>query len=219
MQSLLAEAFRLHLLAGLEDELRQSGFRRIAGVDEVGRGCLAGPVVAAAVIVDPRRLVPGVDDSKQLDAPTREAVATEIRRTALGCAVAVVSATEIDQTNILRASRSAMVEALLSLRPPPDCAVIDAVPIPWLPFPCLPVVRGDAISYAVASASVVAKVARDRIMSEYHRVYPQYGFAEHKGYAVPEHRRAIATYGPSPIHRLTFRTVVPRSTPDAGVVA
>ncbi len=114
-----------------------------------------------------------------------------------------------------------MAQALLALRPAPDCAVIDAVAIPWLPFPCLPVVRGDAISYAVAAASVVAKVERDRIMSEYDRVYPQYGFALHKGYAVPEHRRAIADYGPSPIHRLTFRTVVPRTSDaaDAGVVA
>lgn len=212
MRLLLAEAFRLHLLAGLEDELRQSGFARIAGVDEVGRGCLAGPVVAAAVIVDPRRLVPGVDDSKQLDAPTREAVAAEIRRTALAYGIGVVSATEIDQTNILRASRAAMIDALLLLRPAPDCAVIDAVPIPSLSFPCLPVVRGDAISYAVAAASVVAKVERDRIMTDYDRAYPQYGFSVHKGYAVPEHRRAIATYGPSPIHRLTFGTVVPRAT-------
>jgi ribonuclease HII len=212
MQLLLAEAFRLHLLAGLEDELRQSGFARIAGVDEVGRGCLAGPVVAAAVIVDPRRVVPGVDDSKQLDAPTREAVAAEIRRTALAYGIGVVSATEIDQSNILRASRAAMIDALLRLRPAPDCAVIDAVPLPSLPFPCLPVVRGDAISYAVAAASVVAKVERDRLMSDYDRVYPQYGFSVHKGYAVPEHRRAIATYGPSPIHRLTFGTVVPRAT-------
>ena len=212
MQLLLAEAFRLHLLAGLEDELRQSGFARIAGVDEVGRGCLAGPVVAAAVIVDPRRLVPGVDDSKQLDAPTREAVAAEIRRTALAYAIGVVSATEIDQGNILRASRAAMIDALRALRPAPDCAVIDAVPILALPVPCLPVVRGDAISYAVAAASVVAKVERDRIMSDYDRVYPQYGFSVHKGYAVAEHRRAIATYGPSPIHRLTFGSVVPRAT-------
>ena len=220
MQLLLAEAFRLHLLAGLEEELRQSGFVRIAGVDEVGRGCLAGPVVAAAVIVDPRRLVPGVDDSKQLDAPTREAVAAEIRRTALAYAIGVVSATEIDQTNILRASRAAMIDALRALRPAPDCAVIDAVPLLSLPFPCLPVVRGDAISYAVAAASVVAKVERDRIMSDYDRVYPQYGFSVHKGYAVAEHRRAIATYGPSPIHRLTFASVVPRTTErETGAVA
>ena len=219
MQALLVEAFRLHLLAGIEDELRQSGFRWIAGVDEVGRGCLAGPVVAAAVIVDPRRLVPGVDDSKQLDAPTREAVAAEIRRTALGFAIGCVSATEIDRSNILRASRNAMVEALLALRPAPDCAVIDAVPIPGLPFPCLPLVRADAMSYAVAAASVVAKVERDRMMGEYDRLYPQYGFALHKGYAVAEHRRAIATYGPSPIHRLTFRTVVPRCADDTGAVA
>jgi ribonuclease HII len=242
MQPLLAEAFRLHLLAGLEDELRQSGFRRIAGVDEVGRGCLAGPVVAAAVIVDERRLVPGVDDSKRLDAPAREALSVEIRRAALGCAVASVSATEIDRGDILRATRTAMELALRALRPSPDCAVIDAVAIPWrsrpaagggigyasawqclpgegggagpassrLPFPCLPVVRADALSYAVASASVVAKVERDRMMGEYDRTYPQYGFAHHKGYAVPEHRRAIAAYGPCPIHRLTFGTVVPR---------
>jgi ribonuclease HII len=214
MQSLLAEAFRLHLLAGLEEELRQTGFRRIAGVDEVGRGCLAGPVVAAAVIVDPRRLVPCVDDSKRLDAPTREAVAAEIRRTALGYAVASVSASEIDRGDILRATRTAMEEALLSLRPNPDCAVIDAVAMPWLPFPCLPVVRADALSYAVAAASVVAKVERDRMMTELDRVYPQYGFALHKGYAVAEHRRAIAVYGPSPIHRLTFRTVVPRAADE-----
>ena len=220
MRPLLVEAFRLHLLAGLEDELRQSGFRRIAGVDEVGRGCLAGPVVAAAVIVDPRRLVPGVDDSKRLDAPAREAVAAEIRRTALGFAVASVSASEIDRGDILRATRTAMEQALLDLSPSPDCAVIDAVALPWLPFPCLPVVRADALSYAVASASVVAKVERDRMMGEYDRVWPQYGFAHHKGYAVAEHRRAIATYGPSPIHRLTFGTVVPRAAdPVSGAVA
>jgi ribonuclease HII len=211
MELLLAEAFRLHLLAGLEEELRQSGFRRIAGVDEVGRGCLAGPVVAAAVIVDPRFLVPGVDDSKRLDAAAREALAVEIRKASLGYAIAGVSATEIDGGDILRATRSAMEQALRALDPAPDCAVIDAVAMPWLPFPCLPVVRGDAMSYAVASASVVAKVERDRLMTELDSVYPQYGFAVHKGYAVAQHRRAIAVYGPSPIHRLTFRTVVPRA--------
>jgi ribonuclease HII len=214
MQFLLAEAFRLHLLAGLEEELRQSGFRRIAGVDEVGRGCLAGPVVAAAVIVDPRRLVPGVDDSKRLDRPAREALAAEIRRASMGYAIASISATEIDGGDILRATRAAMEQALRALEPAPDCAVIDAVAMPWLPFPCLPVVRADSLSYAVASASVVAKVERDRMMTELDSVYPQYGFAVHKGYAVAEHRRAIAVYGPSPIHRLTFRTVVPRSTDD-----
>lgn len=216
MRFLLAEVFRLHLLAGLEDELRQSGFRRIAGVDEVGRGCLAGPVVAAAVVVDPTRLVPGIDDSKRLDAPAREAIAVEIKRSSLGWAVASVSADEIDRGNILRATRTAMEQALRSLVPAPDCALIDAVAMPWLPFPCLPVVRADAMSYAVAAASVVAKVERDRMMTELDRVYPQYGFALHKGYAVAEHRRAIAVYGPSPIHRLTFRTVVPRSAEAAG---
>src|SRR5687768_8561065 len=119
MQFLLAEAFRLHLLAGLEEELRQSGFRRIAGVDEVGRGCLAGPVVAAAVVIDPRRLVPGVDDSKRLDAPAREALAVEIKRAAMRWAIASISATEIDGGNILRATRAAMEQALRSLQPSP----------------------------------------------------------------------------------------------------
>ena len=219
MQPLYAEAFRLHLLAGLEEELRQSGFSRIAGVDEVGRGCLAGPVVAAAVIVDPRRLVPGVDDSKRLDAPVREVLAGEIRRSALGWAVASVSADEIDRGDILRATRRAMEQALRSLRPAPDCALIDAVALPLLPFPCLPVVRADSLCYAVASASLVAKVERDRMMGEYDREYPQYGFAQHKGYAVSEHRRALATYGPSPIHRLTFGTVVPRQAEEGGRTA
>ena len=207
---LCAEAYRLHLLRGLEGLLARSGFARIAGVDEAGRGCLAGPVVAAAVIVDPRFLIPGVDDSKELTAEERERLAGEIRRTALAAAVVSISADVIDRVNILEATRLAMRGALARLKPAPDCAVIDAVALPGFPFPCLPVVRGDSISYAVACASILAKVERDRGMVALDRRHPGYGFAAHKGYGVPEHLAALAALGPCPEHRLTFRPVVPR---------
>jgi ribonuclease HII len=215
LRQLFAEACRLRLMRALEELLAQAGFRRVAGVDEVGRGCLAGPVVAAAVVVDPRVLVPGVDDSKALTPEERERLATEVRRTALAWAVAEVSPAVIDQVNILEASRRAMRQALLELRPEPDCALVDAVALRGLPFPCLPLVRADASSYAVACASIVAKVARDRLMRDLDRDYPHYGFAAHKGYAAPEHLRALQHHGPSPVHRLTFHAVVPRSAPGA----
>ncbi|MEE2775341.1 MAG: ribonuclease HII [Acidobacteriota bacterium] len=206
----MAEAFRLHLLRGVEAELRLGSYRNIAGVDEVGRGCLAGPVVAAAVIVDPDRLVPGVDDSKRVGPQDRERLAAAIKASSLAWRVASVSADEIDRSNILRATRKAMTEALGSLQPAPDCAVIDAVALDDLPFPTLGMVRGDSLSYAVACASIVAKVERDALMRSYDTLYPQYGFARHKGYAASEHRDALGVYGPTPIHRLTFRSVVPR---------
>jgi len=216
MADLFAEAYRLRLLRGLEELLAQHGFCSIAGVDEAGRGSLAGPVIASAVIVDLRRTVPGVDDSKCLSAPERERAAEAIRRTAIAWATAEVEADVIDRVNILEASRRAMAIALSRLDPGPDCAVVDAVAIPGLGFPCLPVVRGDAISYAVACASILAKVARDRLMTELDGLYPQYGFAAHKGYSVPEHLEALAAYGPCPIHRLTYRPVVPRAEAAAG---
>ena len=212
--ALLLEAYRLRLLRGLEEGLTQVGYRLIAGVDEAGRGCLAGPVVAAAVILDSRCLIPGVDDSKCLSAAERERLAASIRACAVAAAVAQVSAEVIDRINILQATRQAMSRALASLRPPPDCAVIDAVILSGHRFPCLPVVRGDAISYAVACASILAKVERDRLMTELDRDYPHYGFAAHKGYGVPEHLRALEIHGPCPIHRLTYHPVVPRRQPS-----
>jgi len=211
MIELFLEAYRLHLLRGLEEGLARCGYGLIAGVDEVGRGSLAGPVVAAAVIVDTRRLVPGVDDSKCLTAPERERAAEAIRATAVATAVAEVSPEVIDRINILEASRQAMCQALSRLDPSPDCAVVDAVRLSGFGFPCLPVIRGDCFSYAVACASIVAKVARDRMMVELDRTYPQYGFASHKGYSVPEHLEALSVYGPSPVHRLTFKPVLPRA--------
>jgi len=210
MIELFLEAYRLHLLRGLEEGLARCGYGLIAGVDEVGRGSLAGPVVAAAVIVNARCLIPGVDDSKCLTPPERERAAEAIRATSVSAAVAAVSPEVIDSVNILEASRRAMCEALSRLRPAPDCAVIDAVRLSGFGFPCVPVIRGDILSYAVACASILAKVERDRMMVELHGRYPQYGFAAHKGYSVPEHLEALAAYGPSPVHRLTFRQVLPR---------
>lgn len=210
MTDLFAEAYRLHLLRGVEDLLSRYGFTRIAGVDEVGRGSLAGPVVAAAVIVDSRRAVPGVDDSKCLSAEERERTAEAIRATALATAVVHIPPDVIDRINILEATRLAMAQALAQLRPSPDCALVDAVRLSGQRFPCLPLIRGDAVSYVIACASILAKVERDRFMVQLHDRYPQYGFAAHKGYSVPEHLQALETYGPCAIHRLTYRPVLPR---------
>jgi ribonuclease HII len=210
MIELFVEAYRLHLLRGLEEGLGRCGYGLIAGVDEVGRGSLAGPVVAAAVVLDGRCLVPGVDDSKCLTPPERERAAAAIRSHAVAFAVAAISPEVIDRINILEATRLAMGEALSRLRPAPDCAVVDAVRLSGFRFPCIPLVRGDCFSYAVAAASIVAKVERDRMMVELDRKYPQYGFAAHKGYGVAEHLEALSAYGPSPIHRLTYKPVLPR---------
>jgi ribonuclease HII len=215
VMQLFAEAYRLRLLRGLEELLSDCGYCRVAGVDEAGRGSLAGPVVAAAVLMDRGRLVPGVDDSKRLTAPERERLAAAIRSCAVACAVVDVSAEVIDRINILEATRRAMRRALAALRPVPDCAVVDAVPLPGLRFPHMPVVRGDSISYAVACASILAKVERDRLMVELDADYPQYGFAAHKGYSVPEHIEALEAHGPCPFHRLTYRSVLPRADEGA----
>jgi ribonuclease HII len=207
---LCCELFRLELLQALEVRLRQAGFTAIAGVDEAGRGCLAGPVVAAAVVPGPGPAIPGVDDSKRLEPETRSRIAGEIRRTAAACAVVHVSAEIIDRINILEASRLAMRRAVAALLPAADCVVTDAMPLPGLDVPCLPVVKGDALSYAVACASIVAKAERDAAMVELDRELPWYGFASHKGYSAPEHLAAIERFGPSREHRLTFRSAVPR---------
>jgi ribonuclease HII len=210
MAQLLAETFRLGLMRGLEDLLRGGGYGRIAGVDEAGRGSLAGPVVAAAVVVEPDRAVPGVDDSKALSAAQRSRLADAIRRAHPVSAVAAVSPREIDRINILEATRRAMRRCLCSLRPAPDLALIDAVALSRdFAFPSLSVIRGDQISYAVACASILAKHERDQIMIELDGRYPHYGFADHKGYGAARHRQALREYGPCPVHRLTFRSVLP----------
>ncbi len=212
---LCCEVYRLELMRGLEVRLQQSGFARVAGVDEAGRGCLAGPVVAAAVIPDSEKLIPGADDSKRLSPAARTELAAAIRETALAFAVVAVPAEVIDRINILQATRLAMRQAVALLAPRPDAVVVDAVTLEDLASSdsapaCLALVKADAWSYAVACASIVAKAERDRMLLELDLEYPVYGFARHKGYGAPDHLAALAKYGPSPLHRLTFRSVLPR---------
>ena len=202
-------------MQGLEDILRTAGYGHIAGVDEAGRGSLAGPVVAAAVLVEPGPIVPGVDDSKHLSAPQREYLAQLIRRAHPVSAVVAVSPQDIDRMNILQATRQAMARAVARLDRTPEIALIDAVRVDLSAagrsIPCLPVIRGDQISYAIACASILAKVQRDRMMVDLDRLYPHYGFAANKGYGAARHRQALADHGPCVAHRLTFRSVLPRT--------
>ncbi|MFQ5528443.1 MAG: ribonuclease HII [Thermoanaerobaculia bacterium] len=203
------ESFRLRLVTGLESELGRAGYRHVAGVDEAGRGSLAGPVVAAAVIPDPERLIPGVTDSKRLTASKRELLAEQIRSSAAAWSVSAVSAGMIDRINILEATKHAMIRALDGLGVRPEAVLVDAVRLRLPGVPCLPLVRGDYISYAIASASILAKVSRDRMMTDLDVEFPHYGFAAHKGYAAPIHMSALREFGPSCAHRLTFKSVLP----------
>ena len=189
----------------LENALRRLGFHRIAGVDEVGRGCLAGPVMAGAVVLDPARHIPGLRDSKLLVAAERERLHGEIARRSLGWAVASVEADEIDRINIHQATLRAMREAVLALNPLPDLVLVDAFRIPGLFIPQRAVVHGDARCSAIAAGSIVAKVVRDRHMAGLHQQDPRYGFLQHKGYATAEHLAALALHGYSPLHRRSFR--------------
>ena len=151
-----------------------------------------------------------MDDSKCLTAPERERLAAAIRATAVAYVVVAVAADVIDRINILEATRRAMCQAVSGLKPEPDCVVVDAVALSGFQVPCLPLIRGDSVSYGVACASILAKVERDRMMTELDREYPAYGFGVHKGYGVPEHLQALEAYGPCPVHRLTYKPVLPR---------
>ncbi len=192
-----------------EDELLASGLRAIAGVDEVGRGALAGPVVAAAVILDLTDVPEGINDSKQLTRRHRERLAVEIERRAVAFSIARIEHFEIDQINIHRASLLAMERAIKGLRPPPDYVLIDGRhKVPQIECPQLTIIKGDCISVSVAAALIVAKVARDRWMREYDEEYPGYSFGSHVGYNTRTHQQAICKLGPSAIHRLSFRGVL-----------
>ena len=192
-----------------EDEARAGGFQLIAGVDEVGRGALAGPVVAAAVILNPERPVPdGLDDSKKLTARQRHRIADEILQTAVAFAVGQVEPEEIDRINILQASRLAMMEALKQLDPCADYLLIDAVQLKETELPQKAIIHGDSISASIAAASVIAKTYRDALMRSFHEVYPQYNFAKHVGYCTREHLAALRTHGPCRIHRRSFHGVL-----------
>ena len=196
--------------ATLERELRARGFRLVAGLDEVGRGALFGPVVAAAVVLAPDRPVRGLNDSKLLEPERRETLAARIRDRAAGWSVAAVDAATIDCINIYQASRLAMRMAVERLQPQPDFLLVDAVPVD-LPLPQRGLIHGDARCHAIAAASIVAKVYRDACIRVWDEVFPEYGLAEHKGYATPEHARALEKYGPTPLHRLSFEPVRARS--------
>ena len=190
-----------------EAQAWRTGVARIAGLDEAGRGPLAGPVVAAAVIIAPDRRIPKLADSKLLTAERREAFFDVIMKRAVAVGVSVVDHLTIDRVNILEATRLAMSQALAALVVVPELVITDFVALPALPCPQRNLIDGDARCATVAAASIVAKVTRDRIMMEAHRDFPEYGFGRHKGYATPEHLAAIDRHGPCPIHRRTFAGV------------
>ena len=189
----------------IENALRRYGFVCVAGVDEVGRGCLAGPVMAGAVILDPDRRIDGLADSKALTAAQRERLHEEITSTAIAWTVVAVSPGEIDRINIHQATLQAMRRAVLALAPLPDAVLVDAFHIPSLPMAQRGVMGGDRRCSAIAAASIVAKVTRDRLMQELHSADPRYGFDQHKGYATADHLTAVARFGYSPQHRRSFR--------------
>ena len=196
---------RVPAMRTLENALRRVGFVHVAGVDEVGRGCLAGPVVAAAVVLDPDRHIPGVCDSKLVPASERERLFDRILMHSVAWAVAAADPSEIDRINIHQASLRAMQRAVLALAPLPDIVLVDAFRVPDLPMAQRGVPHGDRRCSAIAAASIVAKVTRDRQMLELHGRDPRYGFDRHKGYATADHLEAVARFGYSDVHRRSFR--------------
>jgi ribonuclease HII len=205
---------RVPAMRTLENALRRVGFCHVAGVDEVGRGCLAGPVVAAAVVLHPDRHIPGVCDSKLVPAPERERLYERIIRSAVAWAVASADAREIDEINIHQASLQAMRRSILSLVPLPDVVLVDAFRVPQLPMAQRRVPHGDRRCSAIAAASIVAKVTRDRDMLALHGRDPRYGFDRHKGYATAGHLSAVAQFGYSEAHRRSFRPATLFDTMD-----
>jgi ribonuclease HII len=212
-------AAKLRLLKKLRCTLRyekkawQAGAVRVAGVDEVGRGSLFGPVVAAAVILDPAYRVRGLRDSKLLEAERRQVLSERIREHAIAWAIAAVDAARIDQINIYQASRVAMREAVMQLAPRADHLLVDAVRVD-LEVPQNAIIHGDALSASIAAASILAKVERDRMMCEWDGVFPRYGLASHKGYSTPRHLAALREFGPSPLHRQSFAPVWQNPVPQ-----
>lgn len=188
-----------------ENELYQAGYSRIAGVDEAGRGPLAGPVVAAAIILPRTFFFNGLNDSKQVSPKLRDAIFNQLIEAKLPYSVGVGSVAEIDELNILGATRLAMKRAIEGIAIQPDYILIDALTLPAISIPQKGIIHGDALSSSIAAASIIAKVTRDRMMAELDQEYPGYGLAKHKGYPTAEHYRALAKLGPSPIHRQSFR--------------
>lgn len=190
----------------IEQDALSKGYKLIGGIDEAGRGPLAGPVVSACVIMplNDGDIIEGVDDSKKLSAKKRDMLFDKIKEKAISYHISVVSESVIDEINILEATKSSMRECVEKIDIKPDILFIDAVDLKGVDIPVLPIIHGDALSYSIAAASILAKVTRDRIMEEYDKVYPEYGFAKHKGYGTKAHIEAIKTHGACKIHRRTF---------------
>ncbi|MBQ5954140.1 MAG: ribonuclease HII [Lachnospiraceae bacterium] len=201
-RTLEEERAREYALMRYEREYEAEGL--IAGIDEAGRGPLAGPVVAAAVILYPGAEILGINDSKKLSEKAREALYPEILERSMAVGIGIVSAGRIDEINILQATYEAMRKAVSQLCFQPDVLLVDAVTIPGIGIRQVPIIKGDAKSLSIGAASIIAKVTRDRMMRELDEVYPEYGFAAHKGYGTAAHIAALKEYGPCPIHRTSF---------------
>lgn len=202
-----AERLRVQNMLNFERVLWKSGIRAIAGVDEVGVGPLAGPVVAAAVVFPPNTELAGIDDSKQLDAEQRTKLAATIREFAIAIGIGSAEVGEIDHLNIYHAALLAMRRAVEALPLAPEHVLVDARVIPGVSVPQNCFNKGDGINFSIAAASIIAKTYRDRLMEDFEKEYPGYGFAQHKGYGTPEHQNAIRELGPCPIHRLSFQFI------------
>lgn len=202
-----AERERIHRLYAFERELYDQGLQYVAGVDEAGRGPLAGPVVVGAVILPEQCQLPALNDSKQLTPARREELYTAIHNRALAVSYAIIDVSTIDTINIYQATVQGMYQALHTLDLQPEAALIDAVPLRKLTIPHQAIINGDALSASIAAASIIAKVERDRLMAEYDKLFPEYGFGKNKGYATKEHQIALQRFGPCPIHRKSFEPV------------
>ena len=201
------ENSRLRRLYLHEEQCYRQGAELVAGLDEAGRGPLAGPVVASAVVLPPYTLLNGLNDSKLVNPARREVLFGQIKAGAIGVGIGVVDAQLIDKHNILEATKIAMKQAIKNLGVTPDFLLIDAVKLDGLSMPQSNIIKGDRVSASIAAASIIAKVHRDRLMLDLHEQFPQYGFDKHKGYGTKEHLQALAKYGPCPFHRRSFAPV------------
>jgi len=199
------EIERLNQLKEFEKGLYKTGLQYIAGIDEAGRGPLAGPVVVGIVIMKPDSFIEGINDSKKISEKKRELIYEQITEEAIDWAVGIVDQKEIDEINILNATKKALTKAITSLKVKPDRILVDALEhIDTCKIPYTSIIKGDAKVYSISAASIIAKVTRDRIMKEYDEIYPEYGFAGHKGYGTAKHMQAIREYGLCPLHRKSF---------------
>ena len=201
------EQERIEKLKEFEKAAYKNGYKLLAGIDEAGRGPLAGPVTAAAVILPPDFYLAGIDDSKKLNARTRLELSVHIKEKALAWAVCFISPVYLDRVNIYNAAREAMQTAVLNLAVKPDFLLVDAMKLPGLSIDYQSIIKGDSLSISIACASILAKVERDQCMENFDSIYPHYGFARHKGYATREHLEKISCHGACPIHRTSFEPI------------